>query len=289
MEYFFLLISAALFAAEFIFSKLYQKSAGESVKCGFLFSMLCSTFSCIFVFCFNGFKVSFSLFSTVFALVLAASSLIFNVTSIKTVHLGSLSVYTLFTMLGGMMIPFFMGIFYLNEKISAATGAGTVLIIISMLLTVVFGKDRKFGGALFYALCTVVFFANGMCSTIGKLHQIDSRAVGTLDYLVIVYGLNAVISLILFLCVSGRKGLEKRLPAKAVFSTAAYALLNGAATILMFNVAKNVDASLLYPIVTGGTILFSAVFSRIVYKEKSSAAGVVSLAIAFAGTVLFAL
>ncbi len=105
----------------------------------------------------------------------------------------------------------------------------------------------------------------------------------------IVYGLNAVISLILFLCVSGRKGLEKRLPAKAVFSTAAYALLNGAATILMFNVAKNVDASLLYPIVTGGTILFSAVFSRIVYKEKSSAAGVVSLAIAFAGTVLFAL
>jgi hypothetical protein len=106
--------------------------------------------------------VSFSLFSTVFALVLAASSLIFNVTSIKTVHLGSLSVYTLFTMLGGMMIPFFMGIFYLNEKISAATGAGTVLIIISMLLTVVFGKDRKFG-VRFFMHCVQSYFSQTEC------------------------------------------------------------------------------------------------------------------------------
>ena len=59
---------------------------------------------------------------------------------IKVLSLGSLAVYSMFMMLGGMLVPFFYGAFFLNESISAAQIVGTVLLSLFIILPLS-GKD----------------------------------------------------------------------------------------------------------------------------------------------------
>ena len=60
----------------------------------------------------NGFRLEFTPFTFVIALLAAINSIVFVFCSIKALDSINLSLYSLFSMLGGMVLPFLQGIFF---------------------------------------------------------------------------------------------------------------------------------------------------------------------------------
>lgn len=81
--------------------------------------------------------------------------------------------------------------------------------------------------------------------------------------------------------------LSKRILLLALGIGAGYALVSGAGYLLQLNAAKTLPATMLYPFITGGSILFSTFAARIFFKEKINLYTWISLALMLCGTILF--
>ena len=133
---------------------------------------------------------------------------------IKVLSLGSLATYSMFMMLGGMLVPFFYGIIFLNETISVGKLIGTVLLTVFIIMQAIaqrLSDDGKKNDTktrvLFFLLCILIFFINGMTGVIVKAHSISDGAVDEMSFTVIYCGMTAIASLLLLIvnCFKNRK------------------------------------------------------------------------------------
>ena len=65
------------------------------------------------------------------------------------------------------------------------------------------------------------------------------------------------------------------------------ALISGGSYLLQLVGAKTLPATVLYPMVTGGSIIFSSLAGRIFFREKLSLQQKISIVVCFMGTLLF--
>ena len=84
-----------------------------------------------------------------------------------------------------------------------------------------------------------------------------------------------------------KKPDEKYFHHKNIFVVFIYALIGGGAYILQLICAETLDATLLYPLITGGSIIFTVIFGWIFYKEKPGKFMTISTVIACVATSLF--
>ncbi len=304
MVYYLLLILASLlFGAQFMAVKAYEKLGGQGVNASAKFSAVSCLFAFFIFFFANGCRLQFSTFSVVVALLFAAVGIACNIAGLKTLALGDIAVYSLFMMLGGMMVPFLYGVVFLKEPISGWGIAGLVLLTVALVLPV-FGKKKGKGNALFYVLCVALFVLNGLSSTLSKIHQVDGRGVGTLDFTVLIFGIQCVLAGAVWLTTKlfAKKKPPVPVPAEGESDAAKhlkkmivgtllcglfFAAMNGTAPFLQVLSAKYVNATAQYPIITGGTLVFSAILGRIIYKEKLSKLKILQIAVSCVATVLF--
>ena len=68
---------------------------------------------------------------------------------------------------------------------------------------------------------------------------------------------------------------------------AASAVMGGLSYLFQLMGASHLPATALYPMVTGGTIVLTALAGRVCFKEKQSLKGWMSVGIAFSGTIMF--
>lgn len=318
LYYFLLILSSFLFGAQFMAVKAYEKTNGQSVQSSAKFCMIYSVFACFIFLCAAGFQLSFSAFSIILAVALACVGIGSNILGLKTLAMGDIAAYSLFMMLGGMMIPFLYGVIFLHEKIGVWNIIGLVLLVVALVLPV-FEKKNKKGKVLFYVLCIGLFVLNGLSSTISKMHQIDERAIPSADFTCLLFAAQAGLGLLIWAgtkLFSLKRSAKLRAPAvnalplpevvedtektreeikkekcKKILGTVlcslAFAGLNGTATFLQVLSAKYVAATSQFPIITGGTLVFSAVLGWLIYKEKLSKLKIAQIGVAFAATILF--
>lgn len=290
-DYLLLLFGALLISIQFVFLKKFQMVSGESTRSAMFFTLFYSIAGAAYMLILSGFKPDFSPFSAVMASIMALDALFISIIGMKTMHMGKLSVYTLFMMLGGMIVPFFMGVFALNEKPSVYCLFATVLVILSLSLPVF---EKKAGGntekssKVFYFLCVLLFFLNGAYSCLSKLHQINDAAISTYDLLFMLFMADILMSgLVLLSQKAVKKAVKVKISSKSLLYCVAYAFFTGTGGIFIISGASNVDATVLYPIVTGGTVIFSAVNGRVLFGEKLNRFIIAEIALAVAATVLF--
>lgn len=290
MYYAFLIASAFLTAGQFIFLKLYQKAQGESVFGAAMLSVFIGITQMLFTFTVNGFKMSFSVFSLICALIMAALVITSNVLGVKVMKMGKLSVYTLFLMSGGMVIPFLYGVLFLNEQPKTIHFVSLILIIISLFIPAFEKTVEKKSSKVFYILCCVLFCVNGAVSSVIKTHQINKNAVNTFEFLFLIAMFQTVISLVIALSSQTSESpvavIKKKKP---LLYGIGFGLVNGLASLLQFASASHINASVQYPILTGGSIVFSALLGFLVFKEKINKYTGISIFVAFAATCLFIL
>ena len=299
--YLLLFLSTLLMSAQFAASKLYQSKNGSAIKTSLLFTALSGLFNGAIFFCIGGFSISVTPFSLICAAGVAALCLGYNLIGFRIFELGSFSVYTMFLMLGGMLLPFLYGMIFLGDSAGLGLPAlicrvtGVMLLTCSLALSCI-GKLRakEQRSRLFIPLCILVFVMNGFVSIISKLHQIEpAAAVDPIGFVFLSNTLNGLASgiILLILCVrsSSKPELAKDFHIRQlILLTACCGAFNGSAYLLQLIVASSaLPASVQYPILTGGSVVLSAIIGRLFFGEKPDRWSLAGILLAFGATFLF--
>lgn len=302
MEYVYILLDVVCFAGQFAFTKLYEGSVRQTTVTALAMLVITGTVGTVLYLFIGGFCVSFSAASVFWAMVFAAVMIPYYVVGIKVLSLGSLAVYSMFMMLGGMLVPFFYGVVFLREELSVGSVLGTLLLTVFVILQAVgqtpqtdqaerMPKKKKY---FFFALCLLIFLINGLTGVIAKAHQISAGTVDEISFTVISCALTAIFSLVLlgvsFLNDRREKcrQLMTTLKLKPMWLMAMIGVAAYTGNFLHLLAADGVPASVQFPIVSGGVIVLSALASAFFFREKLSKKEWISIAGAFGATVLFA-
>ena len=303
MEYAFILLAVFCFAGQFAFTKLYERSVSQTRVTTLVMLVVTSLLGTVLYLCIGGFRVEFSKTSVLLAALFALVMIPYYMIGIKVLSLGSLAVYSMFMMLGGMLVPFFYGVLFLRESLSVPQIVGTVLLTGFIVLQALSGTDAKETSRgkrtkkntiFFFALCLTIFVLNGLTGVIAKGHQVSAGKVDEISFTVTSCALTAIFSLVLLALEFLRDRREKCrqvvrvLKAKPMCFMALVGAANYTGNFLHLLAANDVPASVQFPLVSGGVIVLSALVSFFAFREKLTVGEWISIGGAFFATVLFA-
>ncbi len=325
--YLFIFAAVVLLALQFSTNKAYGQRRGDGARASLIFLTVTSYFSSVLTFLVTlffegGFRVTW--FSLLMSGVMAALSCAYTVIGFKIMSIGDMSVFMMFLMLGGMLLPYLFGVFLLDEVVSVWRVIGVILLAVSMAFPVLARRKGGKTGVLFVVLCLTVFVLNGLASVVTKTHQVnlfDMDIVNPPSYACLGNFMNGTISLVCLLVlrlknightgtadndaeppcadgspVSAEKAAAAREPAKALIHAApaaifvlmlANAMCNSVSYTLQLVSAVKLPASVMYPMLTGGTVVLSAVAGFVLFREKPDRISLMGLLLSFAATFLF--
>lgn len=277
-----LVIAAALFALQFLFNKSYKNAQGKDLSSIWLFSLLTNLFGFFLMLGLNGFTLQFSWFSLLIAAIASANGILYTYFSFKALDIVNLSVYSIFAMLGGMMLPFLQGIIFYGEKITAPKVICCVLIIVSLALTAEKGK----GGKKAFLCYAAVFLLNGMSGVLSKIHQsAPALATSSENYMALKSAITVVVCLA-WILIKYKKLPEIRI--KPFLFASFFSIFSGVGNLLCLIALTSLDASIQYPLITGGTMVFSTLICFFT-KDKPKLKTIIATVIAIAASVIIAL
>ena len=277
-----LIIAATLFALQFLFNKTYKETQGKDLSSVWLFALLTNLVGFFLMLGLNGFSLQFSWFSLLIAAIAAANGILYTYFSFKALDVVNLSVYSIFAMLGGMILPFLQGIIFYGEKMTVPKVICCALIIVSLALTAEKGKFGK-KAVLCYA---AVFILNGMSGVLSKIHQSSpDLATSSENYMALKCAVTVAVCLVWILA-KYRKLPEIRV--KPFTLAALFSVFNSVGNLLCLIALTKLDASIQYPLITGGTMVFSTIICFFT-KDKPNWKTILSTAIALAASILIIL
>ena len=318
--YLFIFAAVVLLALQFSTNKAYGLRRGDGAKASLIFATACGFASAVITFVIASFSEGgfrFTPFSLLMGAIMASLSCAYTLIGFKIMALGDMSVFMMFLMLGGMMLPYLFGVTVLGEFRGAEPWRiavrviGLVLLTVSMVFPVFGRKKAGKGSGLFVVLCAAVFVLNGLASIVSKTHQTPGfwsfDTANAPSYACMGNFMNGVISAVC-LGILRLRGKKKepdptpdapeavKAPAKALVPAtvgvialiiAANAVCNGISYTLQLVSASHLPASVLYPMVTGGIVVLSAVAGRIFFGEKPDRITLFGLILSFAATFVF--
>ena len=330
--YVLLFLSALIFASQFFVTRQYQLRNGT----GFLGSVKLSFFAYLTIAIFFFVKgclttgtlnFGFTWFTFGITLLIAVVSLSCVYMGIKVLAVGDMSIYSVFMMLGSIILPSFVDLvfYYAPEKLSWLKAVALLLMIIAIIFSVSsVDKNKLTLKAILYYIG--IFVMNGMIGVFFTIHQnqpeLTAAVMQTADELVVNndvfmtwYGISTVLltGVIYGLCYfvkpiksklseldgvdSGNEGTAvvegKESAMKALLITiglaAIYGLCNGVGDyfIAIATQPNALGASVTFPIINGGTIIFSTLSGVVFCKEKLTVSTIISMVIVVVSTVLF--
>ena len=276
-------------AVNFVFTKIYQLEEGNTFEAGAVFNCLVGFFGAVIYFFICGCRVEITWFSLLMASLFTLLLGLYTIIGFKIMSMGDVSVYTIFLMLGGMILPYFYGLIFLNEKITVLTA--TSLIMMSAAIILQNGRAEKKANSLFYILCIAVFVLNGGTSIVSKVHQIGYgfETVSSNEFIFLRNISRFVMFGLMIPFVKKRKkSIFKMKPMMYVLIIGS-ALVSSVSGVLQLECAKpgRLPATVQFPVISGGTIIFSAIFGFILFKEKISKKQAFCLALCLASTIIF--
>ena len=282
-------LTAFGYALNFGLTKFYQIKQGNTIETGVIFNCLVGLAGSILYFIICRFKVEITLFSLIMAILFTIFVGVYTMIGFKIMSMGSMAIYTIFLMLGGMALPYFYGIIFLEEQITVLK----VIAMLMMIIAIIMQNDgeKKKEKILFYILCIAVFILNGGVSIVSKIHQIDTgyEAVSANGFVLLK-------NIMMFILYGGMipfvmKGKKKATSIKPKI----YAIIFGTAIIssvaYMFQLVSSLylPATVQFPVISGGTIVFSALLGLVCFKEKISKKQILSLIICAISMIAFVL
>ncbi len=281
MYYALIMLSVATLGVCFSLKDVYRKIKGSGIKISLQFSLIGSLAGFAVLTAVNGLKFEFTFFTFIMALLASLNGFAFTFCSFKALDRINLSLYSLFSMLGGMALPFLQGIVFYGEKITLAKAVCFLLITAALALTV--EKEKRTSGTIYY-VC--IFVLNGMSGVLSKFFaEADFSKTSATGYTNLISVCTVVICGVLLLTVF-RKNTEGK---GSLLSGAAVGALSGVlnkvANLVLVVALSHVDASVQYPMVTGGVMIVSTLICFF-GENRPSKKDVISIIIAFTGLLL---
>ena len=255
--YLILILAAFLFAVQFLFNQQYRRLKGEGLDATMTFSLYTSAISFVILFALGGFQLHITWFSLLIAVLYAAVCLLSSYAGLKAFVTANLSVYSIFMMLGGMLLPFAYGILFANEALSFAK----VLSILLICTAVGCSFEKGAGGKNAYRFYAAIFVLNGLVGVLSKIHlSVPALAVDSYSFMATIQ--LALLAMCLFYCLITRQGIPKQ-SGKLYLCLSGYAVCNGIGNLFCQIALTSLPASVQYPIITGGVMVFSTLISLV--------------------------
>lgn len=279
MYYALLTAAVTMFSFQFLFNGIFEKEYGNGIKAMLVFSAGSSAVGLLILLIINKFQFEFTPFSLILAFIAALDSIGYTFFSLKSLGRINLSMYSMFAMLGGMVLPSVVGIFFYDEK-SNLIGKVIcyVLILLSLLLTI--KKGDKKSGYIYYMGVFTLNGLSGVLSTVFKNSPYEKTSAA--GYSVLIAAWVLVICLI-FLPFVREKG--KKITKKAAVSMAGYGILCRGGNYLLLIALAALPASVQYPFVTGGVMIISTIISFFT-PNKPSKKEIAGVSVAFIGLLV---
>lgn len=288
-KYYLLMIFATLLlAVEFSLQKLYQRQCGTSPRAGLTFNAISGLVSAVIFFAVSGFRLDAPLYAVMMALCMSLCLVGYTLLGFRVLKAGNMALYTMFLMTGGMTVPYVWGLVFLDEPFRILRLLGLLVIIAAIILS---NLGTKRSNMKILLLCCIIFFLNGGCSVSSKLSQTENP-----------YG---IVSPTVFVCLTGMlrfalcgiallftKKSDDRAKQPITFLKilpiiVGAATVNGIFAALELVGAANLPATVLYPIVSGGSIIFSTLADTLLFHEKPNLHQKIGVGLCFLGTCLF--
>ncbi|MBQ6999235.1 MAG: hypothetical protein IJN62_05560 [Clostridia bacterium] len=284
--YLMLIFSTIVMSYDFCLDKQYQRMAGTSMRVGLNYNIIWGLVEAVIFFAINGFKLAITPFSIIMASIFALCVMAYKIIGLKILKKGGISLYTMFLMTGGMMVPYVYGLIVLNESFSLLQFIGLIVVLIAVVMAyysaVTLSKKLLF-------LCVLVFFVNGITSVVTKVHQIETvmAVVSSMELLILTSILRSIFAAAAYPFAVKSDSEKSPLTIKSTSVIIASALICCISNMINFTYAKTVPATVLYPIITGGTILFSLIANKIIFKETATKKMVMAVVLCIIGLLLF--
>ena len=249
MEYGLIGLSVILFGGSFLCSKLYGKRMGSGLFATVMTMLLSGAVGIPALLLMNGFRLEVTVFTLLMAALATLNSVGFTVCSLKSFGLINLSLYSLFSMLGGMALPFAVGILFFGEPLTLSGGVCFLLIVAALCCT---GKrgEKKRGGFLYYA---GVFVLNGMSGVLSKIFvAAPFPKTGAESYSIWASILSVAVAAALLPFALRRE--HPKLTLSAALLSVGGGVVNRLGNFILMITLLTVPASVQYPLVTAGTI-----------------------------------
>lgn len=219
------------------------------------------------------FNSEFLIYSVLFALCYSVATFC----SFMSILTGPLSISSLVIQYS-LIIPTVYGLIAFKEPISVFLIIGIVLLLISLFLVNLENKSEekkinlKWGIYTFFA-----FVANGGCSTVQKVQQENCNGNYKNEFMIIALAITVIVLGIISI-ISEKREIAFNLK-KGFIWYSVCGIANGLVNFLVLVLSLKMEASIMFPIISAGGILLTALISIFLYKEKLSIQQKIGLAL----------
>lgn len=262
MNYFLLFLIIAIQLIESVIVKQYNiKAKTNNVT---LFSAACCMFALIFFVINSGGRLDFNVSIIPYALGFAIAYGTATASSVFALKTGPLSLTTLFIAYS-LLVPTLYGIIFLKDPISPMLYVGLGLLMVSLFLINVKKNENLKFSPLWIVYVLLVFFSNGMCSTVQKMQQLKFDGAYKNEFMIIAL---AVVTIVLFTVGILQKGNKTEMLKPCLKYGVVKGFGNGFMNYLVMVVSAALPNAVLFPSISAGGIVLTYICSLLIYKEK---------------------
>ncbi len=247
-----------MFGVQFLYNQKFAKNNGGDARQTLTFQLGCNICGMIIIALAmiirtGGLRIyGFGLFTLMMAVLSSVNSILYTFCSLKALGRINLSLYSVFSMLGGMVLPFLLGVIFYKEELTAGKIISVIFITFALAVTVRRGKTSGRG---YYA---GIFILNGMSGVISKLYQsAPYEKADESGYMFVCASLSALIPAVLLLFVGGKERPDRG----SVRAMGVCGTLSCLANLILLIALAHIPASAQYPLVTGGVMTVSTLLS----------------------------
>lgn len=281
MYYGIISLSALLFSFVFVFSDKYREKYGSGTDAVLKFTAGSHFAGFVALLIINRFRFEFTLFSAAAAFIAAFDVILFNIFSLRALSKTNLSKYSVFSMIGGMVLPFTAGKVFFREELTSGKIICLFLIAVALIFTI--EKGDKKGGAVYYI---GVFITNGLYGVINKFFSASAfEKTSDAGFSILIEGITVILCLILLIFAKDRIGIVK---GKGLIYMGGYGAMCAVGNLLLLIALRGLPASAQYPFVTGGVMIISTIYSFFT-QNKPGKKEIASVALSMLGILALVL
>ena len=192
---YYLLVGVAIlfFGGQFFVNGRYQMRCGASLLSSTVLSLGTGIAGALCLFFVNGCSLHSTPFTLLMAFFFALSGIFLNLFGVYALGRASLSLYSAFTMIGGMIVPSVVGMLFFDEQLTWNKAVCYLLTLLGLSLTV-----KKEKGSKSFFIYFGVFLCNGASAAISTVFaKADYAKAASSDYSTLCAAWKAAAALVL--------------------------------------------------------------------------------------------
>lgn len=166
MYYGLVCIAVMLFGAQFLTKSEYVKKMGSGLFQTMFLSLLGGVLGAIIMLFTNKFRFEYTPFTLIMSLVNFLNGFLFTLCSLKSFEHVNLAVYSIYSMLGGMILPILAGVIFYEETFTLGLGFCVAFISVAIVLVSVKKREKSRDGKFGKSRIGLFFISAFSCLTV---------------------------------------------------------------------------------------------------------------------------